>query len=316
MLGASITVCIRLDTRVIISKHGKALSNPFINFIYWGLFSPGYLKGGFQLEYKIKEYNMVDIAPTISKLLNIRSPAQSAGTAVNEIIDDMGHQNRLAVIVLDAFGIATWERYKELTPNFNLIANQHLLYVRSVLPSKTPVNFATMATGAPSDVHKIRDRAQLLTVETVFHVLSEASMKSAAAGRASSSVGILLSKFADYKVIANSNLDEELTQLAVKIIQKESPEFMLMQLLDVDDTGHKSGLASDEIKTAISDIDRHLGELLPCLAVGGYGLMVLADHGAHQAGGRATHDGSLDDDLIVPLAWRSSEYLKEIYDLD
>jgi predicted AlkP superfamily pyrophosphatase or phosphodiesterase len=234
---------------------------------------------------------------------------------IGEIINDMGHHDRVAVVVLDAFGVATWRRFEDLTPNFNLIAHQHSLHVRSVLPPKTPVNFATIATGAPSDVHKIRDRTETLTVETIFRVLSEASMKSAAAGRASSSVGILLSKFADYRCIAGSNTDDELLQLGVKTIVDESPEFVLMQLLDVDDIGHKFGLTGHEIRRAASDVDRHLGDLLPHLAERSYGLMVLADHGAHQAGGKATHDGTSEDDLIVPLAWRSSEYLREIYDL-
>jgi len=264
----------------------------------------------------MKEHGMVSIAPTVGRLLNVRPPAQSAGVVVDEIIDDMGLHDRIAVVVLDAFGIATWKRYEGLTPNFNLIANQHLLHVRSVLPPKTPVNFATMVTGAPSDVHNIRDRAEPLNVETIFHVLSEASMKSAAVGRASSTAGILLSRFADYKGIAASNLDEEVLQLAVEIVRERSPEFIIMQLLDIDDAGHKFGLAGDEIRTAASDIDRHLGELLPYLAEGGYGLIVLADHGAHQVGEKATHDGSSEYDLVVPLAWRSSEYLREIYDLD
>jgi len=264
----------------------------------------------------MKEYSMTSIAPTVSRLLDIRPPAQSAGVVIDEIVDEMGHHDRIAVVVLDAFGVATWEKLKELTPNFNLIAHQHLLYVRCEIPSKTPVNFATIATGAPSEVHEIRDRAETLTVETIFHVLAESSMKSAAAAREISSVGILLSKFADYKCLATSNTDEELTQLVIETIKEKSPEYVLIQLLDIDDTGHKFGLAGDEIRTAASEIDMHLGELLSVLAEGGYGLMVLADHGAHQKGEIATHDASTEDDLIVPLAWRSNEYLREIYDLN
>lgn len=264
----------------------------------------------------MKEYGMICIAPTVSKLLGIRAPAQSAGDVIEEVVRDMGRHDKVAVVVLDAFGVATWKRFEELTPNFNLIAHEHLLHVRSVMPSKTPVNFATIATGAPSDVHKIRDRSETLTVETTFHVLSEASMRSAAAGRAESTVGILLSPFSHYKCVAESNTDDELVQLGLDIIQRESPEYVLMQMLDVDSTGHKAGLEGDEIREAVSNVDRHLGDLLPHLAERGYGLIVLADHGAHQADGRATHDGSLEDDLIVPLAWRGNEYLREIYDLN
>jgi predicted AlkP superfamily pyrophosphatase or phosphodiesterase len=263
----------------------------------------------------MKEYGMTSIAPTVCKLLGIRPPAQSAGVVVDEIINDMGHHDKVAVVVLDAFGVATWKRYEELTPNFNLIAHQHLLHVRSVMPSKTPVNFATITTGAPSEVHTIRDRSEPLTVEAIFHVLSEASMKSAAVGRAVSTMGILLSRFADYKGVADSNTDEELVRLGIDIIREKSPEYIIFQILDVDDIGHKAGLEDDEIRTAVSGVDKHLGDLLPHLAEKGYGLMVLADHGAHQKDGKATHDGTTEDDLVVPLAWRSSEYLREIYDL-
>ena len=264
----------------------------------------------------IKEYGMTCIAPTACKILGIRPPAQSAGVIMNEVVDDMGSHDKLAIIALDAFGVATWKRYSDLVPNFNLLADGNLLHIRSVLPAKTPVNFATMATGAPSDVHNIRDRSEPLKVETIFHVLSENSMKSAASARAISSVGILLSKFADYKCLADSNTDEELVKIAIEAIQEKQPNFILMQLLDVDDVGHKAGLFSDEFKKAVSGIDKHIGDLLPYLAAGGYGLIVTADHGAHQAGNKATHDASTEDDVIVPLAWRSNEYLRDIYDLN
>jgi len=259
----------------------------------------------------IKEYSMTSIAPTISKLLGIRPPSQSAGEIIVEIVDDMHRQEMLAAVVFDAFGIATWKRYEKLTPNFNLIAQNNLLHIRSVLPAKTPVNFATMVTGTPSDVHRIRDRSETLNVETIFHVISEASGKSAAIGRANSTVGILLSKFADYNDVAASDLDDEVFQIAARILEEKEPNFILMQLLDVDDAGHSFGLESDSFRTAISDIDSHLGKLFPYLAKGGYGLMVLADHGAHQSGVKANHDGSVEDDMIVPLTWCNSDYLRK-----
>ena len=261
---------------------------------------------------KIKEYSMTDIAPTISRLLGIRLPANSEGKPIVDVIDDMGKQKRLAVIVLDAFGVATWKRYSELTPNFNRIAKNNLLHIRSVVPAKTPVNFATMASGASSDSHKIRDRSEKLNVETVFHVIAETNMKSAAVGRATSTMGILLSKFAYYKCLAESNLDEDLFHKGLDLIGNESPEFILMQLLDIDDTGHKFGIMSDEFRKAVSTTDSRLGQFFPILAEKNYSLMVLADHGAHQAEGKATHNGSVEDDLIVPLTWCKWGWLEKV----
>ena len=182
---------------------------------------------------------------------------------------------------------------------FIYIAQKNLLHVRSVLPAITPVNFATMATGAPSDIHNIRDRSEPLIIETIFLVLSE----SATASRASSTVGILLSKFANYKGIAESNLDEDVVNIMLDLVKQKTPRFILTQLLDIDDTGHKFGLESDEFKTSLSVTDKRLGKILPCLAKEGYGLIMLADHGVHQAENKATHDGSTEDDMIVPLTW-------------
>ncbi len=254
----------------------------------------------------MKEYSMTCLAPTVCELLQIRQPEKNEGEVIAEIVNDMGRQDRLAVIVIDAFGISTWQRYKDLTPCFNALADGHLLHVRSVMPAKTPVNFSTMVTGAPSEVHNIRDRNEHLAVETVFHVAADSSLTSAAAGREKSTAGLLLMKFAKYKCVAESNTDEELTQLAVKAIREHNPDFMLIQLLEVDDTGHKAGLDGDEIQNAVGAADKNLEKLISELAGSGYGLIVLADHGAHQVGDIATHDGSVEDDLVVPLVWRSS----------
>ncbi|MBD3182663.1 PglZ domain-containing protein [Candidatus Poribacteria bacterium] len=264
----------------------------------------------------MKEYSMTSVAPTVSNILGIRKPAQSQEEIIEEITGDMTDESKIALVVVDAFGVSTWKRFRDFTPNFNLIVHQHLLHIRSVLPAKTPVNFATMVTGAPSDVHAIRDRTQPLEVETLFHVLSEPGMKSAAVGRESSTVGVLLSKFADYKCIASTNTDEELLSMGIEMVKEENPEFMIMQLLDIDETGHKFGLKGPQIEKAVADVDRHLGELMPVLAEMGYGLIILADHGAHQVDKMATHDGSVDDDLIVPCGWRNNVYLRNIYDID
>jgi len=260
----------------------------------------------------MKEYSMTSIAPTVSKLLGIKPPAQSVGVEIKEVVKDLGSQEKVFVLAVDAFGVSTWERAKDLTPNFNKLAQKRLLHIRSVVPAITPVNFATMATGAPPEAHGIKDRSELLKLETVFHVAAKSSLTSAAAGRALSTVGMLLMRFAEHKCVAQSNTDEELNRLAIKTVREESPNFMLMQLLDVDDIGHKDGLEGEEIRTAAAGADRHLGELIPHLAESGYALLVLADHGAHQVDGKATHSGAVEDDLIVPLVWCDNRRLGKL----
>jgi predicted AlkP superfamily pyrophosphatase or phosphodiesterase len=255
---------------------------------------------------------MTCIAPTVCEILGIPVPKQNEGTVIPEVVKEMGRQERVAVVVLDAFGISTWKRFEELTPNFNRLAEGHLLHVRSVLPSKTPVNFTTMVTGASSETHGIRDRLEPLEMDTIFHVLAASSLTTAAVGRAVGTVGMLLMKFAEFRCKAESNTDDEVAKLGVEVIRAKSPDYLILQYLDVDDTGHAHGLESDEIREAVSAADGHLGELLPHLAKHGYGLLVLADHGAHQEEGKATHGSALDEDSIVPLVWRTNAQLKEI----
>jgi len=253
-------------------------------------------------------YTMLDIAPTVSRILQVRPPANSSGAVIEEIQSKLGVTDRVGLVVIDAFGVSTWQRYKHLTFNFNLLADKNMVYIQSVLPAKTPVNFATMVTGAEPEVHNIKSRTDTLKVETIFHVLSEKKMKSAAIGWEASTVGILLSPLADYKGIASSNTDEEVVKLATEIVKENHPNFLILQLLEVDSTGHKFGLEGEEIKEAILSADKHLGEILSTLLGERYAVLILADHGAHQEGVKATHNGySSQEDIFVPLTIASQD---------
>lgn len=214
----------------------------------------------------------------------------------------MGHVQRLAVVVLDAFGIATWERFLDLTPQFNSLADDNLVYIRALNPPKTPVNFASMVTGTTPEVHKVRERTDPLDVETIFDVMSEQGLESAAIGRLHSTVGIMLSRFAKHRYIAQSDEDEELIGLAIEAFKRKI-DFVLIQLLDIDDAGHRFGLDKPETVKAVAQTDERLGKLIYHLKRNEYGFVVLADHGAHQLGEIAVHDGTSEEDMVVPLSW-------------
>lgn len=253
----------------------------------------------------MKEHPITQIAPTLCSLLGIRSPAHTTCSAIEDVVSDMGHVERLAVVVLDSFGVATWERFLDLTPQFNSLADDRLLYIRALHPPKTPVSFASMMTGTPPEVHNIRERTDPLNVETVFEVASEQGLESAAVGRLNSTVGIMLSKFAKHRYIAPTDEDEELIRLAIKAI-KEKIAFILIQLLDIDDACHKFGLNKPETVKAIAQTDERLGGLIYHLKQNGYAFIILADHGVHQSGEIAVHDGTSEDDMVVPLSWGTS----------
>jgi predicted AlkP superfamily pyrophosphatase or phosphodiesterase len=258
------------------------------------------------------DYSLTSIAPTISQVMGLRPPRQAESPPIAEAAAGLEGAGRLALIILDAFGLATWQAHREAAPAFAALANEALLTLRSVLPCKTPVCFATIATGAEPEVHSVRKRQDEMKAETVFHVLREQKRTSAVAGRDASSARIVLSRFADFARVAASNTDAEVLDLALDVVATKTPDFLLVQFLDIDNAGHRAGPGSPESRQAVADTDRRLASLLDALTHHGYALLVTADHGQHDrrqedgtVGGE--HDASVPADLRVPLTWRGAE---------
>ena len=258
-------------------------------------------------------HDMRSVAPTVCRVLGERTPSSAEGSPINEAAESMYQTDRLAVVVVDAFGVGTWRKVKENTPAFNRLRGVHGTVIRAVMPSITPVNFATMLTGASPEAHGIRNRDQTLRHETVFHVMREANMVSATAARAESSLGILISPHADKPGLAGSNLDSEVTEIACRMID-EDVNLLWVQLLDVDDAGHSHGPHSLEGKEAAAKADASLRRILEAARVKGYSAMVLADHGQHPASDdqyKGVHGTNMPEDLYVPFLWASNTELRE-----
>jgi predicted AlkP superfamily pyrophosphatase or phosphodiesterase len=242
----------------------------------------------------------------------VRPPSSSERGPHHEAVRMLEATDRLAVVVVDAFGLSTWRAVKGLTPCFDSLHAAHGATINSVMPSITPVNFATMLTGASPESHGITNREQPLKLETIFHVLRDEGRASATAARALSSLGILISPHADRPGIAASNTDEEVTRVALKALEDEA-SLLWVQLLDVDDAGHAYGPHSTEGHEAASKADSNLRKILKSAYRGGYSAIVLADHGQHtvEKDGRVqgTHGTDASEDVLVPLVWANNDEL-------
>jgi len=255
--------------------------------------------------------DMTSVAPTVCKALGVRLPSSAEGSPINEVAESIHQTERLAVVVIDAFGVSTWRKVMAKTPAFNKLRDLHGTVIRSVMPSITPVNFATMLTGASPMVHGIRDREQPLMHETIFDVLRETGKLSATAARAKSSLGILISPHADRPGVAASNLDTEVTEIACRMID-EDVNLLWVQLLDVDDAGHAHGPHSLESEEASGRADANLRVILDAARVKGYSIMVLADHGQHPSSDghyKGVHGTDMSEDLNVPFLWANNTEL-------
>lgn len=256
-------------------------------------------------------YDMQAVAPTVCKVLGIRTPSSAQSRILPQVVTSLGNTKKLIVVVIDAFGVSTWRKGREKVPNINLIESIHSTIIHSVMKSITPVNFATMLTGASPETHGITNREMPLRHETVFDVMRESGQRSATAARGLSSLGILISPHADKPGLAGSNLDVEVADIAVKRLM-EGYNLVWVQLLDVDDAGHAFGPYSDESMEALVKADRNLGKILVAAKDNGYSVIVLADHGQHVSDSdpnEGTHGTERLEDIEVPFLWATNNEL-------
>lgn len=259
-------------------------------------------------------YDMRTVAPTVCSLLGIRVPASADSEPHPSVIDTIGETTKICVVVIDALGMSTWKGAKKRTPTLNRLESVHGSVIHSVMTSITPVNFATMLTGASPETHGITNREMPLRHETVFHVMREIGLRSATAARAQSSLGILISPHSDKPGLAESNTDAEVTEIAVSRLF-DGYNLVWVHLLDVDDAGHKFGPSSRESMDAVSRADGNLRRILETARDNDYSVIVLADHGQHdtdEGGYKGTHGTDMSQDIEVPFLWASNDELQDI----
>ncbi|MDP6777147.1 MAG: alkaline phosphatase family protein, partial [Candidatus Latescibacteria bacterium] len=131
--------------------------------------------------------------------------------------------------------------------------------------------------------------------------------------------GLPLDRLADQAIVVDGLRDDGIYTGARDAFVSDRPTLAVLHLIEIDEAGHAFGPRSAEVLRAAAETDRRLADLLALLADSGYSVLVTADHGMHEIaqnekGERGTHDGSVEDDLWVPLVWASAEQLEELVD--
>ena len=115
-----------------------------------------------------KESSMIDVAPTVCAALQLPAPRGAKGASIPEIVTDLADVDRVAVLALDALGMFAWNLWKTEMPYLSSLRARNSITLRSVMPSITPVNFATMVTGTDLAGHGIQAKQDDFACETIF----------------------------------------------------------------------------------------------------------------------------------------------------
>ena len=256
-----------------------------------------------------KECSMIDIAPTVSAALRLPAPMQAKGTSIREVVADLTGVSRVAVLAPDALGMYAWSLWRAEMPYLSSLHARNSITLRSVMPSITPVNFATMVTGTDLAGHAVHTFKDNFACETLFDVVREAKGKSAGVGLDGYTGSELLGRCADIWGNAGDGSDDAVADMVIEIADSAGPEFLIAQLGRVDDVFHQYGPSSPLVVPMLKETDARLKRLVEHLKPLGYGIVILADHGQHDVaepsmkGLKGSHGTDMPEDCLVPGTW-------------
>lgn len=179
----------------------------------------------------------------------------------------------------------------------------------SVLPSKTPVCYASMFTGLPPEGHGIRQYEKpVLKCKTIFDALPAHGVRTAIVAVKDSSIDLIFKgRNLDYFSEAS---DQAVTGRALALIAAGAHDFILAYHQDYDDILHASDPWNASAQAAIKGHVLAFEELAAAFDRKWRGVprcaLFAPDHGAHvdPATGKGTHGDNSPDDMDVAHFWR------------
>ena len=217
--------------------------------------------------------------------------------------------DRLFIYNADCVGAWTYRKYPEL---FEPVIRNTLVTVPmcSVHPAVTPVNFATMYTGAAPEVHGIREYVKpVVRTDTLFDAARRAGKRVALISlyETGTMTSIFRERDLDY-VLAHSDAEGEAA--AHRLIAEDRHDFISAYVMDYDYIEHRRGPESPEALIALrAHMDRfaRLADHIRCAWSAHNTLIIFTtDHGCHAVdrdGKKGDHGDDIPEDRNVLHFW-------------
>lgn len=250
-------------------------------------------------------YTLANVPATICKAMNIPLMEGAETQPINEVIDLLKGETveRCLFFSPDAVGAWIFDKYPQYTEKLmDVYALKQPL--SSVMPSVTPVCYATMIAGVMPEVHGIQKYEKYpITVETIFHALKAAGKKGCIIAKTDSSCEIIF-RNAPCDVIETES-DKDAHQKALEIIEKDEYDLILVYECEYDDNMHATQPETDFALGALKYNAESAIELIAAAKKKWEGKKALItfspDHGIHTdpVTKLGTHGTSLDEDLKI-----------------
>jgi len=256
------------------------------------------------------------VTPSLCRLMRVPVPGLSTSEVIGEVVDEAeavlggGVVEKCFVYAPDAVGDVVFRGYSsEFEPVLSVAPVQVLL--RSVLPPKTPVCFASMFTGALPEGHGIHlYERPVLRCDTLFDVLVRSGKRVAIAAVKDCSIALIFrERPLSYFVEA---YDQQVNGRVLRIFGDRSSgsdfDFVLAYNQEYDDVMHRTAPRSREALNALRNHVESFRRLAEAFLkrYEGYSRLVvfLPDHGAHVGvDGRGVHESDIQEDVEVRSFW-------------
>lgn len=251
---------------------------------------------------------MQSTCATIAALLHIEAPADAYAPCdliLQYVQKRLDKPERVVMYNPDAIALHLWQKYPRLfTPVMEL--SPLPIPICTVMPSVTPVCFASMYTGVSPEVHGIRKYEKpVLTHDTIFDCCIRAGKKCAIVSTANDSISmIFLNRDMDYFIYPTM---DEVNEKAHELIKEDKYDLLVIYNTSFDSIMHRYGPESEEALAALDQNCREFAHIASLLEETGRKtvLAFAPDHGCHEIdGGAGSHGLDMEEDLNILHFWK------------
>lgn len=253
-------------------------------------------------------HNIRCIAPTIASLLGI--PAFTDAAPIPEVLEKTGGRaDRVLMYNPDAVAWWIFEKYCGLFEP--VLEDSLILQMESVMPSVTPVCFASIYSGLMPADHGIRSYTKpVLSCETVFDALIKAGKKPVICSTGTDSISMIFrERDMEYYIF---NTPDQVNEKAEELIRLNRHDLIVAYNGNYDGTMHKNGPEAEASLNALRHnvaSYRHLTEIAEEVWSGAglnYAAGFITDHGCHEIDGQCgSHGLDMPEDMNVVHLWKT-----------
>lgn len=250
---------------------------------------------------------LTSVTSTVCSLFGVEAP--DAIDKPNNIILEkakakLGNEkiDRAVLYNPDAVALYLYQKYTDMFTKA-AVCSDLALPILSVMPSVTPVCFASMYTGVEPKIHGIKKYEKpVLKTDTLFDYLIKAGKKCAIVSTANDSISmIFLEREMDYFIYDSV---EEVNAKALELIKEDCYDLIVLYNGNYDSTMHKTGTEAPEAMAALRHNIDFYSELVENITNEWKNHDVfcgfMPDHGCHDIDGDCgSHGLDMEEDMNI-----------------